>query len=112
MIDVELDLLPEEIDWRDEGCEAFPSCLNCPLPRCLEEQPRGQQRLRMAARGRRMAELRKRGKSVKEIADFFGVSQRTVQRALKNQKPERKRQERPLSLACPEHSRRKTNLSF
>jgi len=86
MIDVELDLLPEETDWRDEGCEFFPSCLSCPLPRCLEEEPRGRQRLRMAGRGRRMAELRKRGKSVKEIADLFGVSQRTVQRALKKSK--------------------------
>jgi DNA-binding NarL/FixJ family response regulator len=86
MVGSELDLLPEEIDWRDEGCEVFPSCLSCPLPRCVEEQPRGQQRLKMSARNRRMAELRRRGKSVKEIADLFGVSQRTVQRALKNQK--------------------------
>jgi DNA-binding CsgD family transcriptional regulator len=86
MIGSELDLLPDEIEWRDEGCEFFPSCLNCPLPRCVEDEPRGQQRLRMAARKRRMAELRRRGKSVKEIAELFGVSRRTVQRALKNQK--------------------------
>jgi DNA-binding CsgD family transcriptional regulator len=33
-----------------------------------------------------MVELRRRGKSVKEIAELFGVSRRTVQRALKNQK--------------------------
>ena len=86
MIGSELDLLPDEIEWRDEGCEFFPSCLNCPLPRCVEDEPRGQQRLRMAARKRRMAELRRRGKSVKEIAELFGVSRRTVQRALKSQK--------------------------
>jgi len=30
-----------------------------------------------------MAELRREGKSVKEIASIFGVSSRTVQRALK-----------------------------
>jgi len=92
MVDVELDLLPEEIDWRDEGCDVFPSCLNCPLPRCVEEELRGQQRLRMAARNRQMAELRRRGKSVKEIAELFGLSQRTVQRALKNQKLKVKKQ--------------------
>ena len=86
MVGSELDLLPEEIDWRDEGCEVFPTCLKCPLPRCLEEQPRGQQRLKMSARNRRMAEFRRRGKSVKEIADLFGVSQRTVQRALSPRK--------------------------
>ena len=54
MVDSELDLLPEEIDWRDEGCEVFASCLNCPLPRCIEEEPRGPQRLKIAARNRRM----------------------------------------------------------
>ena len=92
MIGSELDLLPDEIGWRDEGCEFFPSCLNCPLPKCVEDEPRGQQRLRMAARKRRMTELRRIGKSVKEIAELFGVSRRTVQRALKNKKPKVKNQ--------------------
>jgi DNA-binding CsgD family transcriptional regulator len=34
-------------------------------------------------RAGRMADLRKEGKSVQEIAGIFGVSVRTVQRALK-----------------------------
>jgi len=80
-----LGLLPDEVNWRDEGCEVFGSCLNCPLPRCVEEEPRGQQRLRLAARDRRVVELRRSGKSVKDIAGLFGVSRRTVERALKNQ---------------------------
>ena len=92
MIGGELDLLPDDINWRDGGCEFFPSCLNCPLPKCVEDEPRGQQRLRMAARKRRMMELRRRGKSVKDIAGLFGVSKRTVQRALKNNKPKVKNQ--------------------
>jgi DNA-binding CsgD family transcriptional regulator len=86
MVGSELDLLPEEIEWRDEGCEVFASCLNCPLPRCVEEESRGQQRLKIAARNRRMAELRKRGKSLNEIAELFSVSRRTVERALKQNK--------------------------
>ncbi len=86
MVGSELDLLPEEIDWRDEGCEVFASCLNCPLPRCIEEESRGQQRLKIAARNRRMVELRKRGKSLNEIAELFNVSRRTVERALKQNK--------------------------
>jgi DNA-binding CsgD family transcriptional regulator len=90
MISGELDLLPDDIEWRDQGCELSPSCLNCPLPKCVEEEPRGQQRLRMEARKRRMAELRRRGQSVKEIAGLFGVSRRTVQRTLENKKPKRK----------------------
>jgi len=81
----ELDLLPEEINWRDEGCEVFGSCLNCPLPRCVEEEPRGQQKLRLTVRNERMAELRRSGKSIKEISGLFGVSRRTVERAWKNQ---------------------------
>ena len=64
----ELDLLPEEINWRDEGCEVFGSCLNCPLPRCVEEELRGQQRLRLAARGM----------SNSEIAEALFISLRTV----------------------------------
>ena len=77
-----VDSLPEEVDWRDEGCAMFPSCLNCPLPRCMEEEPRGKQRVRMSARARRMAELRREGKTIEEIAELFGVSNRTVQRAV------------------------------
>jgi len=92
MIGSELDLIPDDINWRDEGCEFFASCLNCPLPRCVEDEPRGQQRLRMAARKKRMAELRQMGKSVKELAGLFGVSNRTIQRALKNKKPKIKNQ--------------------
>jgi len=86
MIGGELDLIPDDINWRDRGCDLFSSCLNCPLPRCVEDEPRGQQRLRMAARKRLMAEFRNSGRSVKEIAGLFGVSTRTVQRALENKK--------------------------
>jgi DNA-binding CsgD family transcriptional regulator len=91
MIGSELDLLPDDINWRDEGCVFFPSCLNCPLPNCVEDEPRGQQRLRMAARQGRMKELKQIGKSVREIAELFSVSKRTVQRALENKKPKVKK---------------------
>ena len=92
MVIAGLDLLPEEVEWRDEGCEVFPACLSCPLPRCIEEEPRGRQRLKAVLRARQMNALRRNGKSIKEIAGLFGVSNRTVQRALEKQKPKRKRQ--------------------
>jgi len=85
MVGSELNLLSDEINWRDEGCEVFQACLSCPLPRCVEEEPRGQQQLRLTARNKRMVELRQSGKSVRGIAGLFGVSRRTVERALKNQ---------------------------
>ena len=75
-------LLPEEVEWPDEGCALFPSCLNCPLPRCVEEEPRRAQRAKRADRARRMAGLRRAGKTVEQIAQLCGVSRRTVQRAL------------------------------
>jgi transposase len=39
-----------------------------------------------------MEELRRMGKGIKEIAGLFGVSKRTVQRALENKKPGAKNQ--------------------
>ena len=86
MASEELDLLPEEVDWKDSGCALFPSCLSCPLPRCIEEVSRGRQRLRMSARARRMSQLSAAGKSTAEIACLFSVSIRTVQRSLKKSK--------------------------
>ena len=74
-----------EWEYRDEGCDLFPSCLNCPLERCIYERPRGKQKMRLEARAKGMAELRRRGKSLKQIAEVFGVSPRTVQRALRGE---------------------------
>ena len=82
MVIGELDLLPEDMHWRDEGCEFFPSCLNCPLERCIEEEPGGRRRLKRQARIRRITNLKNGGKSPAEIARIIGVSTRTVQRAL------------------------------
>ena len=81
----ELDLLPEYCHYRDGGCEFADSCLNCPFPRCIYDQPGGKQRWLKQARDREMARLfTTEGKAVKELALMFGVSQRTVQRVLKN----------------------------
>jgi predicted Rossmann fold nucleotide-binding protein DprA/Smf involved in DNA uptake len=82
MLTREFDIIPDDVNWKDTGCEIYPSCLNCPLDKCMEEEPRGRQRLRMLARSNRMAELRDQGKSICEIARCFQVSPRTVQRAL------------------------------
>jgi transposase-like protein len=82
MVIAERDVLPQDIQWRDQGCELFPSCLNCPRPRCIEDEPRGKQKQRSQARARRMGALRGEGKTVRQIAEVYGVSVRTVQRAL------------------------------
>ena len=80
----ELDLPPEYCHYRDEGCELADSCLECPFPKCIYDEPGGKQRWLKKLRAREMARLfTDNGKRVKELAQMFGVSQRTVQRALK-----------------------------
>jgi DNA-binding transcriptional ArsR family regulator len=80
----ELDLPPEYCRYHDEGCELAASCLSCPLPRCVYDQPRGRQRWLKRARDREIVKrFTTAGSGVKELALEFGVSQRTVQRALK-----------------------------
>lgn len=82
--EVELDLPPEYCQYRDEGCDLAGSCLNCPFPGCIYDEPGGKQRWLKRLRAREMARLfATRGKGVKDLALIFGVSQRTVQRALK-----------------------------
>ena len=75
-------LLSDDSNWKDNGCELSAACLSCPLPSCIEEKPRGRQKLRMDARASQMVGLRSQGKSTREIATLFQVSQRTVQRTL------------------------------
>jgi hypothetical protein len=77
------ELAQEDPLYVDQGCEVFPSCLNCPLPRCLEEEPWAKHRFLKGMRAQRMLELRGEGKSLLEIAGMFDVSTRTVLRALK-----------------------------
>jgi hypothetical protein len=80
-----VDLPPEYCHYRDEGCDLANSCLNCQFSRCIYDQPRGRQRWLKRARDREMAKrFTTEGKGIKELALEFGVSQRTVQRALKN----------------------------
>ena len=82
--EIELDLPPEYCHYRDEGCELAESCLNCPFSKCIYDEPGGKRRLLKRLRAREMARLfTTNGKKVKELAQMFGVSQRTVQRALK-----------------------------
>ena len=84
MEETERDLPPEYCQYRDEGCEFADSCLECPFPNCIYDEPRGRQRWLKRQRDREMTNLFDReGKEVGELALLFRVSQRTVQRALK-----------------------------
>ena len=80
------DLPPEYCRYRDEGCEYAKSCLRCPFPQCLYDEPRGRQRWMKGLRNREINRLFSGGRKIKELALMFGVSQRTIQRALKDSK--------------------------
>ncbi len=84
---VEIDLPPEYCHYRDNGCDLADSCLNCPFSKCIYEEPGGRRRLLKGLRDKEMARLfGAEGSGIKELALIFGVSQRTVQRALKGVK--------------------------
>jgi hypothetical protein len=80
---VRSDALPEHLDYRDDGCDMFPSCLSCPLPRCRYDVPGGVRAMLNQERDHQIRVLREdAGLSVDDIAGRFQVSRRTVFRAL------------------------------
>ena len=89
-----IDPPPEFCHYRDEGCEMAtrelgqPSqCARCPFPECLDEEAAGRQKWLKKLRNREiLAQFSREGKTVMELARFFNISQRTVQRALKGTK--------------------------
>ncbi len=80
------DALPEHIQYRDDGCDAHPQCLTCPLVRCRYEEPGGVRALLNRDRDREIVDLRGRGHSIEDLAHRFGVSRRTVFRALQGRR--------------------------
>ena len=79
------DLPPEFCHYKDEGCDLAESCLNCPFKECVYDKPGGKQRWLKKARTTEITRLfTSEGKEIKELASMFGVSRRTIQRALKS----------------------------
>ena len=78
------DLLPEYCHYRDEGCELADSCLSCPFPRCVHEEPRGKQRWLKKLRDKEISRLFNGGCGTKALGTMFGLSRRTIQRALRS----------------------------
>jgi hypothetical protein len=79
------DALPEHVQYRDDGCDLFSSCLACPLPRCRYDTPGGARALLIRLRDLEIRRLRhETGLPVEEIAVRFRVSRRTVFRVLQH----------------------------
>ncbi len=83
------DALPEYVDYVDSGCDLYPSCLNCPLPRCRYEVNGGASAmLRLGRDESIIAASRRNGTTIDDLAQAFGLSRRTIFRVLeKNRAP-------------------------
>ena len=67
----------------DTGCVIHPSCLSCPMERCIYDEP--QEGRRETQQRRDQAIYRQylaQGHDIRALAERFGVSRRTVHRAV------------------------------
>jgi len=69
---------PDDANYSDDGCFVHPSCLSCPLARCIEEFDRPQTIIRNDLLNIRILALSRRGLSAAAIATRLSVSRRTV----------------------------------
>jgi hypothetical protein len=84
-----VDALPENIEYRDTGCDLYPSCLRCPLPRCRYDDPGGAAQMLRTGRDATILRLAERdGLPVDRLAEMFGLSRRTIFRVLRSGRAE------------------------
>lgn len=79
---VRSDALPENTDYRDDGCEVSPRCLDCPLPRCRYEDPGGVPGILRELRDESIRQAAGRGTTADDLARTHQVSRRTIFRVL------------------------------
>ncbi len=78
------DALPEYTDYADTGCDLYPSCLSCPLPRCRYEDSGGAPAILRTGRDATILKLATQdGLGVERLAEMFGLSRRTIFRVLR-----------------------------
>ena len=87
-----IDALPEYTSYNDTGCDLYPSCLSCPLPRCRYDDPGGAAAMLREGRDASIIRLhRKEHVAVEQLATMFGLSRRTIFRVLRAERTERRR---------------------
>lgn len=83
------DPLPEHTVYRDEGCHIAPSCLHCPLERCVFDRPAHADAAVRRGRNRRLRTLARRGWPVARLAHQFHLSPAHVRRILRPERTDR-----------------------
>jgi hypothetical protein len=63
-----------------QGCDVYPLCLECPLPRCLYEELGGKKRALREKRNEEIRRLFRKGIGVGELAFAFHLSFRSIYR--------------------------------
>jgi hypothetical protein len=68
--------------YQDQGCDVSPSCLRCPLERCVYDAPRAKRPSALEPLDDALRRRRSEGATVRSLAKEFGMSRRSVFRSL------------------------------
>ena len=75
--------IPNYDSYKDEGCEASPSCLTCPLPQCRYDNPIWFQQYKRLARDFRIWKtIQSESLTANKAAERFSVTARTISRII------------------------------
>ena len=77
------ELSSEDSNYFDTGCKYSPTCLNCPLPICIYDDPNFFKNFIKESRDKSIFQDYEKGMSVKELSLKYGVSIRTILRSIK-----------------------------
>ena len=77
------ELSSDDSNYFDTGCKYSPTCLNCPLPICIYDDPNFFKNFIKENRDKSIFQDYEKGMSVKELSIKYEVSIRTIQRSIK-----------------------------
>ena len=77
------ELSSEDSNYFDTGCKYSPTCLNCPLPICIYDDPNFFKNFIKESRDKSIFQDYEKGMSVKELSIKYEVCIRTIQRSIK-----------------------------
>ena len=77
------DEIPDYDSYKDDGCEASPSCLTCPLPQCRYDNPIWFKQYRRLAKDSRIWKtIQSESLTANKAAERFSLTQRTIFRIM------------------------------